>query len=82
MIALPEGKSMKIIDAIWFTEHASTRPIGIVIVEDEHTGKIKAYIGTGHGYDEGVDAYHIVSNGAKLDPSITMNIAKRLDKEV
>ena len=71
---------MKIIDAIWFAECGSTRPIGIVMVEDEHTGKLKAYIGTGHGYDEGVDAIHIVSKGAKLGRIIAMNIAKRLGK--
>ena len=69
---------MKIIDAIWFTEMGSQRPIGIVIGEDEHTGKKKAYIGTAFGNDKGADAAHIAATGAKLHPIIAMKIATTL----
>ena len=73
-----EQSNMKIVDAIWFTEMSSIRPIGIVISVDEQTGNTKAYIGTAIGNDEGVDALHIVTTGATLHPRIVKNIFQRL----
>lgn len=56
---------MNIQDAIWFTELGG-QCIGIVIGQDEVTGERKAYIGTGYGEDEGLDARFICANGAKF----------------
>jgi len=57
---------MKVINAIWFNEMGSFRPIGIVVAEDEATGERKAYVGTGAGQDEYTDAHSIIKRGAKL----------------
>ena len=57
---------MKILNAIWFTEIGSIKPIGIVICEDEHIGKKQAYIGTGFGNDEEADSAKIAARNAKL----------------
>jgi hypothetical protein len=66
--------SMKIQDAIWFTEMGTPRPIGIIYGEDEVTGEKKAYIGTGHGFNEHADTQHIAKYGAKL----TLETVKQL----
>lgn len=57
---------MNLIDAIWFTSLRGT--VGIVIGEDEVTGKRKAYVGIGDGFDEKVDAEHILEWGCPLYP--------------
>lgn len=72
------NRTMKIIDAIWFTEMGSFRPIGIVIGKDEQTNETKAYIGTAFGNDEAADAAHIAAAGARLHPGTAMSIATRL----
>jgi len=61
---------MKIIDAMWFTQMASTGTIGLVVVEDEITGERKSYIGSASGLDATTDAEHIAQTGAKFYPSI------------
>lgn len=57
---------MKILNAIWFTEHGSSRPIGIILGIDENTKEHKAFIGTGNGVSEEIDAGYIASHGAKF----------------
>ena len=73
---------MKIINAFWFTECGSTRPIGIIIGEDDITKERKAYIGSGYGFDEGVDAGHIAEMGAKFTLNISKNISSQLEPPV
>lgn len=46
---------MEIIDSIWFTEHGSSKPIGLVLVNITH--ETKAYIGTGDGLSQ-LEAEH------------------------
>ena len=72
---------MKILNTTWFTELGSSKPIGIVVGEDENTGEIKAYIGTASGHNEERDAKHINMNGAKLHLVIVEGILKRLKNE-
>lgn len=70
---------MKILGAIWFTEMGSLQPIGIVVGKSEHTGEMKAYIGTGrHGIDEGSDAQEIAYSGAKFTGNVAMALAAKL----
>ena len=69
---------MKIVNAFWFTEMGSTKPIGIVICEDKDIGKKQAYIGTGLGLDEAHDAANIVARGARLHASTVNNIETML----
>ena len=47
---------MNIIDAYWFDN------IGVVMVEDPYDG-IKYYIGSGNGFTEEADRYHIAKWG-------------------
>lgn len=68
----------KIIDTTWFTEMGQVRPIGIIVTLDEVTGERKAFIGTGNGHSEDVDARSIISMGAKLHPSTIKSILKGL----
>lgn len=72
---------MKIINAIWFTEMGKTEPIGIIIGQDEITKEKKAYIGTGEGDDEGVDAGHIAECGAKFTHQMAKEISDILKSE-
>lgn len=65
---------MKVINSIWFTEMGSTKPIGIIVAEDETTGERKAYVGTGKGIDEWADAYLIVERGANLRTHVAYEI--------
>jgi hypothetical protein len=57
---------MKILNARWFTEMGSLRPIGIILGQDEKTGEYKSYIGTGDGNSEEYDAQQILRRGAKF----------------
>ena len=63
---------MNLIDAIWFTTIAGT--VGIVIGEDELTGKRQAYVGIGAGSDERADADYILEWGGRLDPKMVRRI--------
>ena len=53
---------MKIIDTLWFS--GSYGCIGIVVGEDEITGKRKAYIGPSSGGDAKGDTDYIAANGS------------------
>lgn len=53
---------MKLVNVIWF--NPESRVIGIVVGEDEVTGKHKAYIGLGAGDNENSDAQQILNHGA------------------
>ncbi len=68
---------MKIINSIWFTDIEGTT-VGIVIGEDEHTGKYKAYIGKGSGFNERADAEHIVAQGSRFHLRTALDIAFQL----
>lgn len=57
---------MKILNAIWFSELGSARPIGIVLGFNEATKEYTAYIGTSNGVSEELDAKHIAMHGAKF----------------
>lgn len=52
-------------EMIWFTEFMSSKPIGIIIVDNDIDGA-HAFIGTGHGLNERDDAELILEHGAKL----------------
>ena len=71
---------MKIISVDWFTEMGETRPIGIVVIENE-MGERKAYIGKGAGYNEEIDKRHISKCGGKLMPRTLESILKHLQKD-
>ncbi len=71
----------KIINTLWFTQMGQPSPIGIVICEDEISHKTKAYIGTGQGYDKGVDAGHILETGAKFTADMAIGIADWLVRD-
>lgn len=72
---------MNIIQAIWFTEMGSMRPIGIVLGVDNITGERKAFIGTASGDDEGADAERIAAGGAKLRVGTVNSIAQWLNDD-
>lgn len=72
---------MKITNAIWFTQMGEAKIIGIIIGEDEETGEMKAYIGTGYGINETIDANHIAKTGAKLHPVTLSGIVKQLNND-
>ncbi len=63
---------MKIIDTLWFT--GTTGVVGIVVGDDETTGKRKGFIGLASGIDEKADTDHIVSWGNPF----TLDAAKQL----
>ena len=67
---------MRITNFQWFTHMGAT--IGIVIGEDEVTGKKKAYIGCGAGLDEGEDARHIAKTGAKFTRRHALELLNQL----
>lgn len=54
----------KIVDTIWFSQGCAPGIIGIVIVDNGF--EIKAYMGTGFGFDAKIDALHIAQHGARL----------------
>lgn len=68
---------MKILTATWFTG-SGMKLIGVVIGIDEITNERKAYVGTASGLDEGLDAQHIASHGAKLHLVIAESIVRAL----
>lgn len=51
--------------ALWFTEHGSIRPIGMVLVR-QPTGRFRGYVGNAAGRDEPHDRLHIARFGARL----------------
>lgn len=55
---------MKIKQAYWFSTMVGT--IGIIVGEDEYTGKRKGYIGNAAGYDEEADTKHIAERGSPV----------------
>lgn len=73
-VDLPERiANMKIKNSHWFTGMNFT--IGIVTGVDEVTGKPKAYIGLGRGYDPDVDTRLIAQQGSPVSPMILNEIA-------
>ena len=54
----------KILDAIWFHEMGSFKPIGIVKIDNGF--EIKYYIGTCNGENEETDRINIMERGAKF----------------
>lgn len=69
---------MEFIDVIWFT---GLQTVGIVIGKDETTGKIKAYIGVGKGYNEKADIRKIMNHGNRIQKHQAMRLANLIDKE-
>jgi len=67
---------MKVKEAYWFT--GLDFVIGIVVGEDEGTGRRKGYIGTAAGFDEKRDTQHIAGFGSPVDPSKLTEIANYL----
>lgn len=68
---------MKIKHKIWFIQMKDPSTIGIIIVEDDQgTGNIeeRAYIGTGEGEDELVDAIDIAEHGARFPIEIAKQV--------
>ena len=55
---------LKIIGTTWFTEMSSSKPIGIVLINNGF--EERAYIGTGSGLDIDSDTHHIMLHGAKF----------------
>ena len=69
---------MKIIDSIWFNNSLGT--MGIVVGEDEITGKRKAYVGIGRGADQDQDIELIKENGVQLTLSVAEHLVDLLIK--
>ena len=67
---------MKIIDSIWFTGIGMLGCVGIVLGEDEVTGKRKAYVGNAPGTDQDSDEQRIVATGGKLTSEMAEKISK------
>lgn len=63
---------MNIKDTIWFT---GTSTVGVVLAEDERTGKHKAYIGVGGGLSQDRDTKHIADYGSPIDYATASRIA-------
>ena len=72
---------MKIIDSIWFTGMRVLGVVGIVLGEDEVTGKRKAYIGNAPGLNVDVDTHYIAEYGVPLTPEIAQSISNFLNVE-
>ena len=67
---------MKIKQAFWFSTMVGT--IGIVVGEDEHTGKREGYIGIVVGSDEERDTEIIAEQGSPVIPAYIGEIADYL----
>lgn len=67
---------MKIKRAHWFTGTYGT--IGLVIGEDEMTGKKKAYIGVCQGFDENRDTQMIARTGSPVNYPVIAKILEDL----
>ena len=67
---------MKIKQAFWFSTLQGT--IGIVVGEDEHTGKRKGYIGMVGGRDEEADTETIAQQGSPVMAAYIGEIADYL----
>lgn len=70
---------MKVIDALWFTNNDGC--IGIVVVEEDITGKRKAYIGPASGTDEKADTEQVSAWGNKLTLTALQRITKQLKRK-
>lgn len=72
-ISPPENENLRPDDCIgpvlWFTEHGTTRPIGMVLVR-QPTGRFRGYVGNGIGHDEQNDRLHIARRGARLPAKV------------
>ena len=68
---------MKIKEAYWFS---GVSTIGIVVSEDDVTGKHKGYIGTCSGHDENMDKKFITKHGSPVDPKTLRGIADYLSE--
>jgi hypothetical protein len=64
---------MKIKHKIWFTQMNTPSTIGIIIVEDDQ-GEERAYLGTGTGEDQLVDAINIAEHGAKFPVELAKQV--------
>ena len=61
---------------VWFTGLKGC--VGIVIGEDEYTGKRQAYIGAANGHNEKVDTEAITACGNSLSVAVLKEIIKQL----
>lgn len=69
---------MKIKEAYWFSAMPGT--IGVVVGEDDVTGKHKGYIGIVSGYDEDFDKKKVAELGSPVDPKTLREIADYLSE--
>jgi len=69
------------IQSIWFIPIGLIGQIGIVMGEDERTGKRKAYIGIGYGLSEQRDEQRIIQTGARFPAEMFERIATWLNEE-
>ena len=69
---------MKTIDATWFTTLSGT--VGIVVADDEVTGKRKAYSGIVSGLDEKHDTERVKCYGVELSLPILRSLVAILEK--
>lgn len=57
---------MKIIDKYWLSQSMEPWCFGIILIQQEPTGKYKAYIGAVADGNEDADVQTIIQRGAKL----------------
>ncbi len=65
------GKDLvdRVCGALWFTEHGTSRPIGMVLVR-QPTGRFRGYVGNCFGTDEDADRRYIARYGARLPAKV------------
>ncbi len=68
---------MKFIDSFWF--HNLSETFGIVVGEDEHTGKRKGYAAVVTGFNQKGDEAHIMAHGGPVSADYLKEIADKLD---
>lgn len=59
---------MMILDEYWINTPTSGMQMGIIKAQDQITGEVKFYIGTGTGMNEKIDRQMIIDWGSKVDP--------------
>lgn len=69
----------KIKSVNWFTQGQEPHTLGIVVIENE-IGERKAYVGSGEGYDEGIDAELIADHGARVHPQMLRDILREVEQ--
>ena len=63
MITIKKVGNHNFVDVVW---RSGKDTVGIVVIQDEFTGKLKAYIGVGANIDEETDIKIIADWGARL----------------